>query len=296
MTAPRLASRTLLLDLSSLAYRAFFALPSTIASPDGRAINAVHGYLDMTAHLFRERDPGLIVHCTDHDWRPAERVSAYSGYKSERPPDPDALPPQFEVLDAVLAAFGAVRCHAVGWEADDVIGTLTAVAPSGIRLDVVTGDRDLLQLVSDDDPVIRVLFTMRGVSNLAVFDESAVLSKYGVPASRYVDFATLRGDPSDGLPGVRGVGEKTAKDLVRRYASLNELVAAAGAQTPALAQRLREAGEYLAAMREVVPVKRDREIVTEVVDRDDDLLDDLAEEHGLAGPVRRLREALDAQG
>ncbi len=296
MTVPRLASRTLLLDLSSLAYRAFFALPATIGSPDGRPINAVHGYLDMTARLIRERDPGVVVHCIDHDWRPADRVAAYAGYKSERPPDPDALPPQFEVLDAVLAAFGAVRCHAVGWEADDVIGTLTAVAPSGARLDVVTGDRDLLQLVSDVDPIVRVLFTVRGVSELAVFDEAGVTEKYGIPPSRYVDFATLRGDPSDGLPGVRGVGEKTARELVGRYASLDALVEAAGVQTPALARRLREAGEYLAAMREVVPVKRDRELVTEIAERDDDLLDGLAEEHGLAGPVRRLREALDAQG
>jgi len=296
VTAPRLASRTLLLDLSSLAYRAFFALPTTISSPDGRPVNAVHGYLDMTARLIRERDPGQIVHCTDHDWRPADRVAAYDGYKSERPPDPEALPDQFGVLDAVLTAFGAVRCHAVGWEADDVIGTLTATAPSGALLDVVTGDRDLLQLVSDRDPVVRVLFTVRGVSDLAVFDEAAVLAKYGVPASRYVDFATLRGDPSDGLPGVRGVGEKTAKDLVRRYESLDALVAAAGAQTPALARQLREASGYLAAMREVVPVRRDCTLVTEVGQRDDDLLDDLAEEHGLTGPVRRLREALDAQG
>lgn len=285
-------SRTLLLDTSSLAYRAYFALPPTISDPSGTPVNAVHGYLDMTAHLVRAHAPDQLVHCIDDDWRPAPRVAAYAGYKAERPPNPEALPGQFDVLDAVLEALGMVRSRAVGWEADDVIGTRCATG-SG-EIDVVTGDRDLLQLVRDGDDPVRVLFTVKGVKELAVFDAAAVQAKYGVPADRYVDFAILRGDPSDGLPGVRGVGEKTARDLVRRHGSLDGVLAAAPTLTASLAGRLRDAAEYLDAMRRVVPVRLDAALTDEQADRDDDRVDALAERHSLKGPLRRLREALDA--
>lgn len=287
----------LLLDQASLAYRAFFALPTTITDGEGRSVNAAHGYLDMTAHLIREHAPGEVVHCLDDDWRPAPRVAAYGGYKAERPPDPEALPAQFPLIDAVLEAFGAVRARAVGWEADDVIGTLCATAPQGSEVDIVTGDRDLLQLVRDATPTgacVRVLFTVKGVKELARFDEAAVEAKYGVPAQRYVDFAILRGDPSDGLPGVKGVGEKTARDLVRRHPSIEALLAAAPSLSPALALRLDQARDYLAAMREVVPVRPDAAITYHRGTRDDAALDELAERHSLKGPIRRMREALDA--
>lgn len=286
-------SRTLLLDTSSLVYRAFFALPPTISDPAGTPVNAVHGYLDMTASLIRDRAPDLLVHCLDDDWRPAPRVAAYAGYKAERLPDPEALPGQFDVLDEVLDALGMTRSRVVGWEADDVIGTRCATGSGSI--DVVTGDRDLLQLVRDGDDPVRVLFTVKGVKELAVFDAAAVERKYGVPADRYVDFAILRGDPSDGLPGVKGVGEKTARDLLRRHGSLDGVLAAAGTLTPSLAGRLRDAAGYLEAMRRVVPVRLDAELTDERADRDDDLVDALAARHGLVGPLRRLREALDAR-
>jgi len=287
----------LLLDQASLAYRAFFALPTTITDGDGRSVNAAHGYLDMTAHLIRQHAPGEIVHCLDDDWRPAPRVAAYAGYKAERPPDPEALPGQFPVIDAVLEAFGAVRARAIGWEADDVIGTLCTTAEPGSRVDIVTGDRDLLQLVRDATPAgacVRVLFTVKGVKELAVFDESAVLAKYGVPARRYVDFAILRGDPSDGLPGVKGVGEKTARDLVRQHDSIEALLAATPNLSRALAFRLSESRDYLAAMRQVVPVRPDAEITYHRGQRDDAALEELAARHSLAGPIRRVREALHA--
>lgn len=284
---------TLLLDTASLAYRAFFALPPTITDPAGTPVNALHGYLDMVASLVRDRAPRVVVHCIDDDWRPAPRVAAYAGYKAERPPDPEALPGQFVVLDEVLDALGMVRSRAVGWEADDVIGTRCA-APGHGPIDVVTGDRDLFQVVRDGDEPVRVLFTVKGVRDLAVFDEAAVRAKYGIPPDRYAEFAILRGDPSDGLPGVRGVGEKTARDLIRVHGSIPALLEAAPTLSPALRRRLADARDYLGAMKQVVPVRRDLELVDEQSPRDDARLDALAERHGLRGPLRRLREALDA--
>lgn len=281
----------LLLDTSSLLYRAFFALPTTITAPDGRPVNALRGYLDMTARLVADRRPDEVVHVFDHDWRPAPRVAAYAGYKSARTAEPDELSAQFALLPTVLHALGQTQVQAPGWEADDAIGALCHAARDTDRVEVVTGDRDLLQLVRD--PHVRVLFTVRGVSELAEFDEAAVEERYGVPPARYVDFAILRGDPSDGLPGVAGVGEKTARSLVAAYPDLDALLADAGSQTPRLAERLAAAGEYVAAMREVVPVATDVTLQTRAGTRDDAALDALAERYNLEAPLRRLREALD---
>ena len=284
----------LLLDTSSLTYRAFFALPTSIKAPDGRPINAAHGYLDMTANLVRDLGPDEIVHVFDHDWRPAPRVAAYAGYKSERAPDPEGLPEQFDVLREVLAALGHTLAEAPGWEADDAIGTMCAEIRAEDRIDVVTGDRDLLQLVIDGPPQVRVLFTIKGVSQLGTFDEAAVEEKYGVPASRYAEFAVLRGDPSDGLPGVRGIGEKTARTLVQTYPSLEVLLGSLDALTPRLRASLNEARDYLTAMEEVVPIRTEVEVVVKRSDRDDARLDELGEQHRLSGPLSRLREAMDA--
>ena len=284
-----------LLDLSSLMYRAFFALPSSLKGKDGAPINAVRGYLDMSARLWTDLRPDEMIHVYDHDWRPAPRVTAYAGYKADRPPDPEGLPPQFDLLSEVLAALGADQADAPGWEADDAIATLAEQAPAGAQVDIVTGDRDLLQLVRDGaegTATVRVLFTVKGVSELAVFDEAAVLAKYSVPAARYVDFAILRGDPSDGLPGVKGVGEKTARTLVERYPSLAALLADVESLAPKLAANLAAARDYIAAMQAVVPVRRDVELRRTGSARDDARLATLAEEHNLDGPIRRMREAV----
>jgi len=283
----------LLLDVSSLMYRAFFALPASIADPSGQPVNAVHGYLDMVTHLLGELRPSQVVHVYDDDWRPAPRVEAYAGYKADRPPDPEGLLPQFAILREILASTEMAQAGAPGWEADDAIAALCARAEGGTRLDIVTGDRDLLQLVRDDVPV-RVLFTTRGVKDLAYFDEAAVLAKYGVSPQRYVDFAILRGDPSDGLPGVKGVGEKTAQALVTRYPTLDALLADVAAQPPRLRASLDAHRDYLAAMRLVVPVRGDVEVRMEVGGRDDARLDELRERYKVNGPIRRLRAALDA--
>ena len=290
----------LLLDTSSLMYRAFFALPQTITDGRGHPINALHGYLDMTATLVRRRGTADVVHCLDDDWRPAPRVAAYDGYKAERPEEPEVLTRQFRELPPLVEALGMAWARAVAWEAEDAIGSLAARARSGDRLEVVTGDRDLVQLVRD--PVLRLLFTRRGVSNLEELDEAAVVARFGVPASRYADFAVLRGDPSDGLPGVPGVGEKTARQLVTAYPSLEALLEAVRAprrtkavlqRSPALRARLLGAEEYVAAMREVVPIRTDLEFEVHRGDPDPQAADRLATRLRLTGPVRRLREARD---
>jgi 5'-3' exonuclease len=289
----------MLLDTSSLLYRAYFALPSSITDTKGRPVNAVHGYLDMVARLFRERGPDEIVHCLDDDWKPSGRVAAYEGYKSLRLEEPPELTEQFELLGQVLRALGMAQAWAPEWEAEDAIGTLCARAPRRDRIDIVTGDRDLLQLIRD--PGVRVLITKRGVSDLAEMDEAAVEEKYGIPPSRYVDFATLRGDPSDALPGIVGVGEKTALALVKAYPSLEEMVEDARAArssrkplkgSPALKARVAAAADYLAAMRDVVPIRTDLEVEVEVEARDDVKLERLAKARRLTGPVGRVRDAL----
>jgi 5'-3' exonuclease len=286
----------LLLDTSSLTYRAFFALPATITDAGGRPVNAVRGYLDMTAELVRSHGPDVTEHVFDDDWRPAPRVEVYPGYKADRRPDPEGLPEQFDLLIDVLDALGLTRVTAPGWEADDAIAALCAGAGPSDRIDVVTGDRDLLQLVRDEAPPVRVLFTVRGVSQLAVFDEAGVRGRYGVPASRYVDFAILRGDPSDGLPGVKGVGEKTARSLVAAYPSLDALLADVARQPPRLRAALEAARDYLARMRAVVPVRAEVALRDHTGRWDDERLDHLAVRHNLEGPVRRLRAALTASG
>ena len=288
---------SVLLDVSSLMYRAFFALPASIVDPDGRPVNAVYGYLDMTARLHTMYRPDLLVHVFDHDWRPAPRVAAYAAYKADRPDDPPALPPQFGMLREVLRAFGARQAEAPGWEADDAIGALCVREPAGNRVDIVTGDRDLLQLVRDDSTAAttHVLLTVRGVGDLAAFDSEAVKAKYGVPPERYVDFATLRGDPSDGLPGVKGIGDKTARALVEQYPDLQALLADVAALAPRIGASLRGAESYLAAMRDVVPIRTDVHVELTAGERDDVLLDELGARYRLASPIGRLRAALSPQ-
>ena len=282
-------------------YRAFFALPASITNREGRPVNALHGYLDMCARLVRERRTGHVVHCFAHDWRPAPRVAAYPGYKAARPPDPDGLPEQFPVLREVIEAAGMAHAEAPGWEAEDAIGSLCAGADRRDRLEVVTGDRDLIQCVRD--PWVRVLFTRRGVSVREELDEAAVEARYGVPARRYADFATLRGDPSDGLPGVPGVGEVTARALVRTYPTLEAMEEDARAPraargplrgAPGLKARIREAGPYLEAMRQVVPIRTDLEIRVVSGQADPARLDALAKRWRLSGPVSRLLAALES--
>jgi 5'-3' exonuclease len=297
----------MLLDAASLYFRAFYGVPTSVTSPDGRPVNAVRGFLDMTARLVTTHSPDRLVACWDDDWRPAFRVAALPSYKAHRlaadggEETPDELGPQVPVLVEVLAAAGIARVGAPGYEADDVIGTLASRARGPV--DVVTGDRDLFQLV-DDDRGVRVLYTARGIADLEVVDEAAVTAKYDVPGRSYADFAVLRGDPSDGLPGVAGIGAKTAAALVREFGDLAGIRSAAGRTvvprpplTAAVLKRLHAAGDYLDAAPTVVAVARGIDLppVEGTLPRspaDPAALAVLAERHGLRSPLERLGAAL----
>jgi 5'-3' exonuclease len=296
----------LLIDTPSLYFRAFFGVPESAGrAPDGRPVNAVRGLLDMLATLIRARRPDRMICTLDYDWRPAWRVALIETYKKHRVAPsggeeiPDNLSPQVPIILEALAAFGIPAIGAKGYEADDVLGTLATVEPGPVE--VVSGDRDLFQLIDDAKPV-RLLYCGRGVANLDVCDNAFVEAKYGVPATAYADFAALRGDPSDGLPGVPGVGEKTAARLIARYGSLAAIIAAlddpSAGFAPGLKTKLLSATEYLAAAPKVVEVARD--VTLPVVDgrlplngpRDEDGLLDLAQRHNLASSTRRLVEAI----
>jgi 5'-3' exonuclease len=191
------------------------------------------------------------------------------------------------------------QAWAVGWEAEDAIGSIAAASEPTDQVEIVTGDRDLLQLVRD--PKVRVLFTLKGVTQLGDFDEAGVMEKYGVPADRYAEFATLRGDHSDGLPGVKGIGEKTARELVRAYPSIDAMLEQARAvrrdpgplaTSMSLRAKLVDGADYLATMRDVVPIRQDLPVVWNRPAADPDRLDEVAERNGVGGPARRLRAAL----
>ena len=254
----------MLLDSASLYYRAFYGVPDTMTAPDGTPVNAVRGLLDMIARLVRARHPGRLIACMDADWRPAFRVALIPGYKAHRAnPDgseeaPDALTAQIPVIEEVLAAAGVAMAAAPGFEADDVIGTLAARADGPVE--VVTGDRDLFQLV-DDARQVRVIYTARGLSKLDVVDEAWVTAKYGIPGRSYASYAVLRGDPSDGLPGVAGVGDKTAAALVRAIGGVDDMLAALdqghGGFPMGSRAKLAAARDYLAAAGPVVQVAAD---------------------------------------
>ncbi|MBO4210093.1 5'-3' exonuclease [Micromonospora echinofusca] len=295
----------LLIDAPSLYFRAYFGIPESAArAADGSPVNAARGFLDMLASLIRTRQPDRMVCALDHDWRPDWRVALLPSYKAHRlAPEggevvPDTLTPQIPVILDVLAAIGIPALGAAGYEADDVLGTLATTQPGPVE--VVSGDRDLFQLVDDTRPV-RLLYVGRGVANLDDCDDAAVQARYGVPADRYADFAALRGDPSDGLPGVAGVGEKTAARLVTRYGGVAEIVAALddpdAGFAPGLRTKLTAARDYLAVAPQVVRVARDvplPELDTALpkAPTDPDRLLALAEQWNLASPCRRLVDAL----
>ncbi|MEV5890259.1 5'-3' exonuclease [Nonomuraea fuscirosea] len=299
----------MLLDTPSLYFRAFFGIPESIKAPDGSPVNAVRGLIDMIATLVRQHSPAALAATMDADWRPAFRVAAIPTYKAHRVAStdqggdqeevPEALVPQIAVIHEVLDALGVARLESPGYEADDVIGTLTHQAPGAV--DIVTGDRDLFQLVDDSRPV-RVLYTARGVRNLQIVDEAFVTAKYGIPGRSYADFATLRGDPSDGLPGVAGVGEKTAAALITRFGSLTALLEAldagvtdgfpAGSRT-----KLSAARDYLSAAPAVVKVAPDAplpgaDLTLPAKPRDPEALVALADRYGLDSPLNRLLDVL----
>ncbi|MGC4807873.1 5'-3' exonuclease [Micromonospora sp. DT233] len=299
----------MLIDAPSLYFRAYFGIPESAArTADGTPVNAVRGFLDMLATLIRTRRPDRMVCAMDHDWRPAWRVALLPSYKAHRvAPEggevvPDTLTPQVPMLLEVLAAVGITVVGAGGYEADDVLGTLSVTEPAPVE--VVSGDRDLFQLV-DDARGVRLLYVGRGVAKLEDCDDAAVRARYGVPADRYADFAALRGDPSDGLPGVAGVGEKTAARLVERYGGLDAILAAlddpGSGFAPGLRAKLDAARDYLAVAPKVVRVALDVPLppmptALPTAPAEPDRLLELAQQWNLAGSCRRLVDALAARG
>jgi 5'-3' exonuclease len=297
----------LVVDAASLYFRAYFGIPESAAkAPDGSPVNAVRGFLDMVATLIRTRRPDRLVCAMDADWRPAWRVALLPEYKSQRLAGggggaeivPAGLVPQIPIIDEALAALGIAAIGAPGYEADDVIGALAAREPGPIE--VATGDRDMFQVI-DDARDVRVLYCGRGVAKLEVLDDAALQGKYGVRASGYADFAALRGDPSDGLPGVAGVGEKTAARLITRYGDLDGLLAALddpdAGFAPGLRAKLVAGRDYLHKAQQVVRVAVDAPVpvVATALPRepaDPDRLFALAERWNLAGPAKRMVDAI----
>lgn len=304
----------MLIDAASLYYRAFHGVPDRRRSADAPPNNAIRGLVDMTASLIAHRRPAALVMCWDDDWRPAFRVEAIPSYKQHRlaPGDttgttedtPADLVPQVPVIVELLAALGIARVGAAGYEADDVIGTLVERTAGRRPVEVVTGDRDLFQLV-DDAAGVSVLYTARGgVRDADLVDESWLVQKYGLASGRaYAEMAVLRGDPSDGLPGVQGIGEKTAVQLLDTFGSLAGVLEALDRGDDRLKgarrTRLEEGREYLAAAPQVVEVARDAPVEldeaamalpTALVDAA--AVRDLVDRYDLGSPVGRLLDAL----
>ncbi len=306
-------SRLLLLDTASLYFRAFFGVPDSLRAPDGTPVNAVRGLLDFISRLVSQYEPTHLACCWDNDWRPQWRVDLLPTYKAHRveyvvaggvdvEETPDPLETQVPIIADVLGALGLAVVGADGYEADDVIGTLAErAAKAGMPADIVTGDRDLFQLV-DDQRAVRVLYTARGVGRHEIVDEASVVRRYAVLPEQYADFATMRGDTSDGLPGVPGVGDKTAASLLRTYGDLDSIVAAAadGASTMSAGVRGRmlAAAEYLAVAPRVVAVRRDLDLgdthleLPDPAPRDPERFAELRERWGLGGSAERVLEVL----
>ncbi|WP_099021308.1 5'-3' exonuclease [Mycolicibacterium palauense] len=310
----------LLLDGASMWFRSFFGVPSSITAPDGRPVNAVRGFFDAVATVITRHRPSRLAVCLDLDWRPQWRVDAVPSYKAHRveqegpdgQPDveevPDELTPQVDMIMALLEAYGICTAGAAGYEADDVLGTLAAWERHDPVV-VVSGDRDLLQVVRDEPVPVRVLYLGRGLAKATLFGPAEVAERYALPGGRagaaYAELALLRGDPSDGLPGVPGIGEKTAAALLSTHGSLTAVLDAVEDPKSSVAKgiraKLRGATDYLSAAGPVVRVATDAPVT---LHPDDDTLPlapadpravaELAAEYGVGSSIGRLQQALDA--
>jgi len=312
-----------LLDGASMWFRSYFGVPSSITASDGRPVNALRGFLDAVATVITRERPHRLVVCRDDDWRPQWRVDLIPSYKAHRvavpaeeanPPTdvdveevPDDLTPQVDMIMEMLDAFGIATAGAQQCEADDVLGTL-AGRETRDPVVVVSGDRDLLQLVRDEPVPVRVLYLGRGLARATTYGPVEVSETYNVPVDRagpaYAELALLRGDPSDGLPGVPGIGEKTAATLLAQHGSLEAILAAAQDPKSKLSRahrtKLLAASDYIAKAGPVVRVATDADVNFST---DDDALPlaarhprkvaELAERYGVSSSLGRLQTALD---
>lgn len=295
----------MLLDSASLWYRAYYGMPDTLLSPTGMPVNAIRGYLDMTARLISMYSPNRIVACIEGDWRPSWRVDLFPAYKANRLEDdsdaeeePETLTPQIPVLLDLLDAFGIPMVGVDDYEADDVMATFAVREKGPIR--IVTGDRDLFQLV-DDKRDIKVVYLAKGLSQHDLVDISWVANKYAIPGDRYALFAMFRGDPSDGLPGVKGIGEKGAALIANNFASVADALAGAKAGhevlSASLAKKIIEGADYLKIAPTLVNCARDvaipkMEIAMPQKPNDLSEIYAIKDEYGLGASVDRLIAAL----
>jgi 5'-3' exonuclease len=295
----------MLLDSASLWYRAYFGMPDTLVSPSGLPINAIRGFIDMSAKLINLYQPNRLVACLEGDWRPSWRVELFPGYKANRldedgaEEEPDTLSPQIPILLELLDAFGIATVGVDDYEADDVIATLSKSEAGPIR--VVTGDRDLFQLV-DDAKDIKVVYLAKGLTNHDLVDLKWIENKYLIPGDRYALFAMIRGDASDGLPGLRGIGEKGAALIAHKFVNLEEVIAAAKNESELLSPNLRkkilESLDYAKIAPKLVncavdaPLpKFDKSLPT--IPMDIKSVRKLQEEYGLGASVDRMIAALE---
>ncbi len=295
----------LLLDSASLWYRAYFGMPDTLLSPQGEPINAIKGYLDMSARLITQYQPSRLVACLEGDWRPSWRVELFPGYKANRvdesgeEEEPDTLGPQIPILLDILEAFGIPMVGVDDYEADDIMATFS-VKERGPTF-VATGDRDLFQLV-DDKRRVKVVYLAKGISNHDLVDRAWIKARYEIPGERYALFAMIRGDASDGLPGVRGIGEKGAAHIANNFESIEDALAAAHLDddrlTPALRKKLIEGSDYVAIAPKLVHCALDVPIPNmsiSVPKRPADLsaIIEYKERYGLGASIDRMMAALN---
>ena len=295
----------MLLDSASLWYRAFYGMPDSLISPDGTPVNAIRGYLDMSARLISTYKPNRLVACIEGDWRPSWRVELFPEYKANRVDDqgdeeePDLLAPQIPILMDVLDAFGIAIVGVDDYEADDVMASFAEREKGPIR--IVTGDRDMFQVV-DDKKDVKVVYLAKGISAHDLVDTSWIANKYDIPGDRYALFAMFRGDPSDGLPGVKGIGEKGAALISKNFASVDEVIEGAKAShdslTPNLIKKILEGQDYLKIAPTLVQCARDvslPHIDLALPKRPSDLTEiyALQKQYGLGASVDRLIAALE---
>jgi 5'-3' exonuclease len=295
---------TLLVDAASLTYRAYFSTPDSVRARDGTPINAAHGFLGMVARLVADHDPDRICCAADENWRPDWRVKLIDTYKVHRvnpggtaeKADRD-IETQTPILFEILGLCGIKVLGYPDHEAEDVIGTLTAREKRPVA--IVSGDRDLFQLVRDPD--VWVVYPKRGVSVVERVDESYIEKKYGIPGRAYRDYAVLRGDTSDGLPGVRGIGDKIAASMIKKYGSIDAIIAAAEKENGGVAmEKVRRDLDYLKRAVKVVTIPTDLPLpdvdLTRPRSDPDDAVYPLAEKWALTGAVKRLVAALKSGG
>ena len=294
----------MLLDSASLWYRAYFGMPDTLLSPKGEPVNAIRGYLDMTSRLLVKYQPKRLVACLEGDWRPSWRVELFPDYKLNRldeegdEEEPDTLGPQIPILLDVLDALGISVLGVDDYEADDLIATFSTKQKGPIR--IVTGDRDLFQLV-DDRRDIKVIYLAKGISNHDLVDLQWISKKYEIPGDRYALFAMIRGDSSDGLPGIRGIGEKGAASIANQFESLEEVMAGAvtGDErlTPNLCKKLLASADYAAIAPKLVSCATDIALPEMSIDlptkpKSMEKINFLKEEYGLGTSIDRIVSAL----